>query len=93
MKRVDERNLKESNNKNGAIHGITRFADLSDEEYKAILGYKTTVDPESEKMNKPPAVSKHSSSVTSVNWAGVYTTDVKDQVDSLSSTVYCHYSL
>jgi C1A family cysteine protease len=69
---VDERN----NNDSYAIHGITKFADLTNDEFKnTFLGYKTTT------YNNAKIVYTHSydGNETYVNWADIYTTPVKDQ--------------
>jgi cathepsin F len=71
LKTVDERN----NNDPGAIHGITKFADLSDEEFRThFLGYVPT--PTNIQRIALPA---YTGSETVVNWANIYTTAVKDQ--------------
>lgn len=76
LKLIDARNKKETGT---ATHGITKFADLTQEEFK--LGYLTLGD------YKP---SNHSKTLTglkplaqgasvSADWTGTYTTPVKDQ--------------
>lgn len=71
LQTVDERN----NNDAGAIHGITKFADLSDDEFRNhFLGYvpiPTTI----QRITVPA----YTGSKTAVNWANIYTTAVKDQ--------------
>jgi len=71
---IDERNGNDSY----AIHGITKFADLSDEEFRQnLLGCKSTTN-----MNnnaKHAYINNYDGSETYVNWADVYTTAVKDQ--------------
>ena len=75
---IEERNAAERNAGGSAMHGITRFADVTQEEFKA--RYLKTVLPKNlEKKNlvslKPPA------SGSSADWTGTYTTPVKDQVN------------
>ena len=71
---IDERNSNDSY----AIHGITKFADLSTEEFKNIfLGYKYTNN-----INNNATIvyaSNYEGNDTIVNWANIYTTPVKDQ--------------
>ena len=73
LQTIDERN----GNDTLAIHGITKFADLSKDEFaKSSLGYKP-----SSSMNTTKFVytNKYEGSETYVNWADLYTTSVKDQ--------------
>jgi cathepsin F len=70
--RADERN----DNDSYAVHGITKFADLSNEEFKStFLGYLPTTNSNA-KIDYTPS---YEGNETYVNWAGIYTTDVKDQ--------------
>lgn len=77
---VDERNAAELRAGGTAQHGITRFADLTQEEFQA--RYLTTkmpagFDPKGPKVNpvslKPPAAGD------TKDWTGVYSTPVKNQ--------------
>ena len=69
---IDERNSNDSY----AIHGITKFADLSNDEFRKIsLGYKTT----SNNNAKIAHINNYEGDETYINWANVYTTAVKDQ--------------
>lgn len=69
---VDQRNGNDSS----AVHGITKFADLSPEEFKnTFLGYRPT-QTNNAKIVSTPA---YDGSETVVNWANIYTTAVKDQ--------------
>jgi hypothetical protein len=78
---IDERNAAERANGGSATHGITRFADLTQEEFAS--RYLTTRLPEGfeKKHNlitlKPPMGPDASGSS---DWTGVYSTPVKDQV-------------
>ena len=80
LKLIDERNDKEAAAKNTAVHGVTQFADLSEEEVRQyLLGYKAT-DRRRLKFKATAAdVPKYEGSETAVNWADVYTTNVRDQ--------------
>jgi cathepsin F len=71
---IDERN----NNDSYAVHGITKFADLSIEEFKNIsLGYKPIIN--NNANAKIVYTHRYEGDETYVNWANVYTTAVKDQ--------------
>ena len=81
---VDERNTAEAAASGTATHGVTIFSDLSEDEFKmGYLGYKsasTTRKLSKNKFAKKATVPKRKSDTsTSVNWAGIYTTPVKDQ--------------
>lgn len=88
---VDEENIRYTyfrnflqviDNRNGndtlAVHGITKFADLSTDEFKKVsLGYKpSTIATNSEKL---VYLESYDGNETYINWADVYTTAVKDQ--------------
>ena len=75
---VDARNDKERSQGGSAVHGVTLFSDLSSKEFKAqYLGYL----PPASGMSKATAavVEPFTGTTTSVNWAGTYTTAVKNQ--------------
>jgi cathepsin F len=76
LKLIDERNEKEKDKPNGAVHGITQFSDLSESEFKKFLGYKA---PSSPVTLNSAVVKRYTGSATSVDWTGIYTTAVKDQ--------------
>ena len=71
---IDERN----GNDTLAVHGITKFADLSNDEFKKVsLGYKPSkVSTNSAKILY---LESYEGNETYINWADVYTTAVKDQ--------------
>ena len=77
LKKVDERNEAE---KNTAVHGITKFADLTEKEFKtSYLNYK----PNPDRANRTLATGIKpllAGETASQDWTGVYTTPVKDQV-------------
>jgi len=82
LKLVDKRNEKESKKDGTATHGVTIFADLSEDEFKTYLGFKDSDESRKRrilKSSKKVKVPKYTGDEDSVNWAGVYTTSVKDQ--------------
>jgi cathepsin F len=73
---IDERN----NNDTYAVHGITKFADLSSDEFKKVsLGYKPIANANANANAKIAQINNYEGTETYVNWANVYTTGVKDQ--------------
>ena len=79
LTRVDERNQKEKEAGGTAVHGLTKFADMSHEEFKEkMLGYRK---PEGKMSVKNLAtVEKYTGSLKKVDWRGIYTAgDVRDQ--------------
>ena len=81
MKNIDNRNEAEISAGNSPVHGVTKYLDLTDAEYKATL--LKAIPPTSRRRLTPE------NSITSldfklqntlVDWTGVYTTPVKDQV-------------
>jgi hypothetical protein len=82
LKLVDERNAQESAKDGTATHGVTIFADLTEDEFKTYLGFKDTDASRARralKGGKKVKVAKYTGDEDVVNWAGVYTTGVKDQ--------------
>ena len=79
LSRVDERNQKEKEAGGTAVHGLTKFADMSHDEFKEkMLGYRK---PEGKMSVKNVAtVEKYTGSLKKVDWRGIYTAgDVRDQ--------------
>ena len=73
LKVIDERN----GNDTLAVHGITKFSDLSNDEFKKVsLGYKPLT---SATNAKPIYLDAYDGNKTYINWANIYTTAVKDQ--------------
>lgn len=71
---IDARNEAERTSGGSAVHGINRFADWTEAEFKGLLNY--------EKANVTSTVAevpKYTGSSTSADWTGTYTTPVKDQ--------------
>lgn len=75
MKLADARNVEESK---GAVHGVTKFMDLTPEEFSAMyLGYKPSAEkPARIEVDVPPLADGEQASK---DWTGYYTTPVKDQ--------------
>jgi len=76
LKMIHERNVAERKAGGSAAHGVTRFADLSHEQFVSqYLGYIPT-----DKSNaKVATVAPYKGTDSLVDWTGIYTTPVKDQ--------------
>ena len=69
---VDERNGNDTH----ALHGVTKFADLSPDEFRTnYLGYKPPTNSNKMIIELEP----YSGNESVINWADIYTTAVKDQ--------------
>lgn len=82
LKLVDERNVAEAAAGGGAEHGITKFADISDDEFRAnFLGFRLDEDLETilSKGKNGDSRGGRKSSDTVVDWSDTYTTAVKNQ--------------
>jgi len=78
MKVADERNRMEQLNNGTAVHGVTRFSDLSQQEFES--RYLRTL-PSAETLKLPISEfnGDPSSTLGLIDWTGKYTTAVKDQ--------------
>jgi C1A family cysteine protease len=78
LKEIDNRNDAEIKNGKAPVHGITKFSDLTQEEFRSKY---LTADVTMKKSNKPSVTISTPPSDTAglVDWTGVYTTPVKDQ--------------
>ena len=81
LKVADLRNEKERKNGGTAIHGITRFSDLSQAEFEsryltADVRMKKSSNVDTGMTGRKPV----QADAALVDWSGVYTTPVKDQV-------------
>ena len=77
---MDTRNADEAAAGGTAVHGVTKFADLSESEFKTgYLGYKDSSAASRRLSSKKVKYDEYTGTATAVNWANVYTTPVKDQ--------------
>jgi hypothetical protein len=74
---IDERNRAETAANGTAIHGITQFADLSHEEFRARF-LNVDISKKGEFKGKKVEITQLKDS-PNADWTGVYTTPVKDQ--------------
>lgn len=79
LKVIDDRNIMERRANGTALHGVTKFSDLSEEEFKHFLGVDITKPMKNENAIKVELNKNAKSGLGLVDWAGVYTTPVKDQ--------------
>ena len=90
LKLADARNVAERKNNGTAVHGISRFMDLSQQEFSDnYLGARRPTDTKASDSLKTvrTSVGVTAGAGSSVDWAGVLTTPVKDQVGA-----YANYS-
>ena len=90
LERVDQINAKNfANGGEGTVHGITKFADYTQDEFtKMFMGYIPADEvTKKSRMTQQKAITVHpmSSTKSSVDWTGVYTTSVNDQDRCASS--------
>jgi hypothetical protein len=85
LKLIDSRNDDEQNKGKGtAVHGVTQFSDLSEEEMeKYLFGYKEK-DQRRRQLkkgikSKKAVIQEYTGTATAVDWADTYTTGVRDQ--------------
>ena len=79
--KIDKLNIDERAANRSAVFGVTVFSDLSDAEFQTTyLGTKPPVDLKANRrlMTLAPQAVR-TTSATSVDWRGIYTTPVKDQ--------------
>jgi len=73
LKLADARNAEETK---GAVHGVTKFMDLTPQEFSDMLGYR----PPAEKFAEEVAIAQLPDGVAvEKDWTGHFTTPVKDQ--------------
>jgi hypothetical protein len=82
LKAADRRNVLEKQNGGSAVHGITSLSDLSQAEFES--GFLSAVDNTKKMATKgkvhPASASSVNANAGLVDWTGIYTTQVKDQV-------------
>lgn len=76
LKNIDMRNEAERKAGGSAQHGVTRFADMTPEEFK---GKYLSYTPDNTRNITYASVPVYTGAADLVDWAGVYTTPVKDQ--------------
>ena len=80
---IDERNAKERANGGSAIHGITKFADLSAHEFRTYFLSSYRKNDDREKLMKKGSVKYRDdaaiTSVSEVDWTGIYAGAVQNQ--------------
>ena len=78
LKAIDQRNEAERVAGGSAVHGITQFSDMSQEEFERLLNYEpeaTFMRGSANEVEVPP----YDGALSAVDWTGKYTTPVKDQ--------------
>jgi len=78
LKNVDARNMEESSARGSAVHGVTKFSDLSQAEFESRF---LTADPTYKTAERIFDTTERVVDTTAglVDWTGKYTTPVKDQ--------------
>jgi Papain family cysteine protease/Cathepsin propeptide inhibitor domain (I29) len=81
LRMADDRNEKERAAGGTAIHGVTKFSDYSEDEMKQLfMGFTPVSAPEVMQIKMEAAVPKFKGdNEGEINWAGIYTTPVKNQ--------------
>lgn len=74
---IDERNTAEKMAGGSAVHGITKFSDLTQEEFSEL--YLTATPPATSSMAELYLVEPYKGSAEVVSWIDTYTSGVKDQ--------------
>lgn len=90
LKVADLRNEKERMNNGTAIHGVTRFSDMSQDEFNKFFLSSFIAPSEGEQAQVAP----YTGAATSVDWSGTYTTPVKNQAQcGISLALFLSFSL
>jgi len=80
LKIIDARNAMEKATGGLAIHGITKFSDLSQDEFASrYLLAKPSMATEKKTIMTANEIPKYNGPAGLVDWTGIYTTGVKDQ--------------
>ena len=79
LKAADERNLKEKASGGSAIHGITKYADVSPDDFARLLGYRAgpVAVAAAADNSRSQVVDKIVTQTSIRDWTGIYTTPVK----------------
>ena len=77
LKEADKRQATDRANGGSSTHGITRFSDLSREEFRAFLGSQKPAGHVSKAFKASKPIKKSATGL--VDWTGTYTTPVKNQ--------------
>lgn len=82
LKLADQRNEAEKKAGGSARHGITKFSDLSKEEFagRFLTADQSKKTPIAQRENVVSSLPAPSATAGLVDWTGIYTTAVKDQV-------------
>ena len=78
LKSVDERNAAEEKVGGSAIHGITKFADLSEEEFDEMFN-NFQLPTEADQFPDRDEPVEYNGAATAVNWVGILVGPVKNQ--------------
>ena len=80
---MDERNLKAKASGGSAIHGITKYADVSPDEFTRLLGYRAGSAAASSDNDRSQVVNKMVAQTSIRDWTGIYTSAVKGLIELL----------
>lgn len=78
LKEADKREAEDRARGGTATHGVTKFSDLTKEEFKAFLGSKKPAGHRSKAFTAAKPI-KRDGDAGLVDWTGIYTTPVKNQ--------------
>ena len=92
LKVIDDRNIMERRANGTALHGVTKFSDLSEQEFKHFLGVDITKPMKNENAIKVTLNKEAKSGLGMVDWSGgcnggwpiLYVMSVKGQEWSMS---------
>jgi C1A family cysteine protease len=84
LAKIDLKNRDEATMGGRATHGVTKFADRTQDEFRVLLGYVPNDIAEKDKAVEQSAATERSetsagTNATFANWVGIYTTPVKNQ--------------
>ena len=77
---IDSRNMKEKDKGGSAVHGITKYSDMTSDEFSQVfLVAKASLDDDVEDTGVPVNVDPYLGTDEIVSWVDVYTSGVHDQ--------------